>query len=161
MYGKVMSLPDALMPTYFELCTELPEEEVRTLIEGLQQGTVHPRDAKRRLAWEIVRLWHGEEAARNAEEAFDRVFARRELPEEILEVDLWDTELVEGRLPIAHLVVRAGLAQSRSEARRLVRQGGVRLDGTRLEDPEARVEIRDGMVLRVGKRRFARIRLRR
>jgi tyrosyl-tRNA synthetase len=64
-------------------------------------------------------------------------------------------------LPIAHLVVRAGLAQSRSEARRLVRQGGVRLDGTRLEDPEARVEIRDGMVLRVGKRRFARIRLRR
>ncbi|MDR5708222.1 MAG: tyrosine--tRNA ligase [Armatimonadota bacterium] len=159
MYGKVMSLPDPLMPTYFELCTELPEGELRELVEGLERGTVHPRDAKRRLAREIVRLWHGEEAARVAEEAFDRVFARRQLPEQIPEVSLREADLLEGRLPIAHLVVQAGLAQSRSEARRLVLQGGVSLDGKRLEDPEARVEVRDGMVLRVGKRRFARIRL--
>ncbi|MDR7415403.1 MAG: tyrosine--tRNA ligase [Armatimonadota bacterium] len=160
MYGKVMSLPDALMPTYFALCTELPEEEIRTLVEGLERGAVHPRDAKRRLAREIVRLWHGEEEARDAEEAFDRVFARKELPEQIPEVSLRGSELVEGRMPIVQLVVRAGLASSRSEARRLVLQGGVRVDGTRLDDPEARVEVREGMVLRVGKRRFARIRLR-
>ncbi|MCS7172102.1 MAG: tyrosine--tRNA ligase [Armatimonadetes bacterium] len=159
MYGKVMSIPDALMPTYFELCTELPEAEVRELVTGLERGTVHPRDAKRRLAREIVRLWHGEEAARAAEEAFDRVFARKELPEEIPEVFFREADLWEGSLPVAHLVVRAGLVRSRSEARRLVLQGGVSVDGRRLEDPEARVEVRDGMVLRVGKRRFARIRL--
>ncbi len=159
MYGKVMSIPDDLMPTYFALCTELPEEDVRALVEGLQRGTVHPRDAKRRLAWEIVRLWHGEEAARAAEAAFDRVFARKELPEQIPEVSIRTEELVEGRLSVARLVVRAGLAPSHSEARRLVLQGGVSLDGVRLRDPEERVVVRDGMVVRVGKRRFARIRL--
>ncbi len=161
MYGKVMSIPDDLMPTYFELCTELPEEDVRALVEGLQRGIVHPRDAKRRLAWEIVRLWHGGEAARAAEAAFDRVFARKELPEQIPEVSIREEELVEGRLPVARLVVRAGLAPSHSEARRLLLQGGVSLDGVRLRDPEERVVVRDGMVVRVGKRRFARIRLER
>jgi tyrosyl-tRNA synthetase len=160
MYGKVMSLPDPLMVTYFELCTEVPMEEVRALEEGLRTGRVHPRDAKRRLAREIVAVWHGPEAARAAEEEFDRVFARDELPSEVPEVRLGPEQLdPEGRVGVVQLLRLAGLVPSNSEARRLVAQGGVSVDGRRVTDPEERVAVRTGLVVRVGKRRFARVRL--
>lgn len=160
MYGKVMSLPDPLMVTYFELCTEVPMEEVRAIEEGLQAGRLHPRDVKRRLAREIVTVWHGPQAARAAEEEFDRVFTREELPSEIPEVYVRPQDLdPDGRVAIVRLLRLVRLVVSNSEARRLVAQGGVSVDGRRVSDPEERVEVRSGLVVRVGKRRFARVRL--
>ncbi|MDQ7820102.1 MAG: tyrosine--tRNA ligase [Armatimonadota bacterium] len=160
MYGKVMSLPDGLIAHYFEFCTDVPLEEVRALERGLQDGTVHPRDAKARLAREIVAVWHGKEAAERAERAFERIFVDRELPDEVPEATIGRGELRAGRLPVVGLLVRTGLAPSRSEARRLIAQGGVSIDGSRISDIDADVEVRDGLVLRVGRRRFVRIRLR-
>ena len=160
MYGKVMSIPDSLMPTYFELCTDVPMEEVRAIEEGLRSGRLHPRDVKRRLAREIVAVWHGQEAARRAEEEFDRVFAREELPSEVPEVHLPAAELdAQGRVGVVPLLRRLGLVASNSEARRLVAQGGVSVDGQRVTDAEARVSVRTGTVVRVGRRRFARVRV--
>jgi tyrosyl-tRNA synthetase len=160
MYGKVMSLPDPLMVTYFELCTEVPMDEVRAIEEGLRTGRLHPRDVKRRLAREIVAVWHGPQAAQAAEEEFDRVFARDELPSEVPEVHLRRQDLdPDGRMGVVQLLRAAGLVASNSEARRLVSQGGVSLDGRRVTDWEERVEVRTGLVVRVGKRRFARLRV--
>ncbi|MER3460911.1 MAG: tyrosine--tRNA ligase [candidate division GAL15 bacterium] len=155
MYGKVMSIPDPLMATYFELCTDVPLEEVREIL-----GAWHPRDAKRRLAREIVAVWHGAQAAQEAEEEFDRVFAREEAPSEVPEVVV-PPEQVEpdGGVGIVRLLRLAGLVPSNSEARRLIAQGGVSVDGRRISDPEERVRVHTGLLLRVGKRRFARVRM--
>ncbi|MDR5684201.1 MAG: tyrosine--tRNA ligase [Armatimonadota bacterium] len=160
MYGKVMSVPDHVMPDYFELCTDVPTEEVRTIVAGLADGSVHPRDAKRRLAREIVAVWHGPAAAEQAEREFDRVFARDELPSEIPEVHVRRADLDgEDGIDVVRLLRLAGLVDSNSEARRLIAQGGVRLDGRRVEAADVRVAVGDGAVVQVGKRRFARIRI--
>jgi tyrosyl-tRNA synthetase len=159
MYGKTMSLPDALIAHYMEFTTELPMEEVRATAGGLAEGSVHPRDAKARLAREIVRMWHGPTAALAAEQAFERQFKARELPEEIPEARLGRADLRRGKMKVVDLLVRTGLAGSKSEARRLVTQGGVSLDSGRVQQPDAEVPVTDGLVLRVGRRRFTRIRL--
>jgi tyrosyl-tRNA synthetase len=161
MYGKVMSVDDALMPAYFEYATDVPIAEVARIRRGLADGSLHPRDAKRRLAREIVTMWHGAPAGAEAEEAFDRLFVVGDLPGEIPDVAL--AGLGAGstnglRLKAARLLVDLGLATSQSEARRLISQGGVEVDGQRLNDAAAEITARDGMVVRVGKRRFARVR---
>ncbi|SMB98905.1 tyrosyl-tRNA synthetase [Thermanaeromonas toyohensis ToBE] len=152
MYGKTMSLPDELMLLYFELVTTLSLEELEDVRRGLAQGTLHPRDAKMYLAREIVKLYHGEAAALQAEAEFRKVFQERELPEEIPEV-----EVLEARMWAPRLLVRCGLAPSTSEARRLILQGAVKMDGVKLKDPEADIEISPGAVLQVGKRKFVRL----
>ncbi|MDQ7829901.1 MAG: tyrosine--tRNA ligase [Armatimonadota bacterium] len=164
MYGKVMSIPDRVMPDYFTYATDLPPEEVAAILRDLAAGTLHPRDAKRRLAREIVAMWHGREAAEAAERAFDEVFVAGGLPEEIPEVRLAapggpDAVAHVVRRRVVPLLVEVGLARSHSEARRLVVQGGVAVDGQRVTEPEAEVAVYDGAVLRVGKRRFVRVRL--
>ncbi len=151
MYGKVMSIPDGLMPRYFELLTDIAVPETKRLLAG------HPRDAKMRLAGEIVASMHGRSEAKRAEEEFRRVFQEKSLPEEIQPGVLPRSELPEGRIWVIALLVRLGLAPSNSEARRLVRQGAVTLDGRPLADAEEAVPVREGMVLRVGKRRFLRL----
>lgn len=150
MYGKVMSIPDEAMPNYFDLVTRWTPEEIERLKAGLADGSVHPRDAKMKLAWEIVATFHGREAADAAEAHFRRVFQERELPEEM---PVWK---LSGPVNIVDLIFEAGLARSKSEARRLVQQGGVRLDGERVTDIETVVEPKEA-VLRVGKRRFLRL----
>ena len=148
-FGKVMSLPDELMPQYFTLLTDIPWEEAAKL---------HPKEAKKRLAYAIVRSFHGEEEAERARTHFERVFEERELPEEMPEVRLPPELLAEdGTVGIVDLVFATGLVGSRSEARRLVEQGGVRLDGERVTSVRARVPFRPPMVLRLGRRRFVRI----
>jgi tyrosyl-tRNA synthetase len=146
MYGKVMALPDHLMPQYFSLLTDLSQEEIDELSEAH-----HPRDRKMCLAREIVAQFHSPKAAEAAEEEFVRVFQREELPSELPTVAV----AAESISPL-DLLVEAGLALSRSEARRLIDQGGAQLDGERITgiDP---VTVRDGAVLRVGKRRFVRL----
>jgi len=157
MYGKTMSIPDELMMQYYELITEVSLTELDALRRGLADGSVHPRDAKRRLAREIVQRFYGAEAALGAEAHFDRVHKEREVPDDIPEVALDPAALKDGRMWIAQLLVRAGLAASNSEARRLVVQGGVRLNGQVITDPDLDWPVESGAVVQVGRRRFARI----
>ena len=159
MYGKVMSMPDALIGHYFEFCTDVPMDEVRTIAIGLEQGSVHPREAKARLAREIVAMWHGEAKAIQAERAFERVFVEKDMPSDIPEAALGRDELRQGRIRLTKLLVLAGLAESNSEAKRLISQGGVSVDGDRVHKVDADVAVKDGVVLRVGKRRFVKVRL--
>lgn len=157
MFGKAMSIPDALMPDYFEYTTDVPMEEVTAIREGLEAKTVHPRDAKRRLAQAIVAIWHGEDAASSAASAFERLFVDKELPDEIPEVFIPADEAPDGRIRLIRLLVLAGLVESNSEAKRLISQGGVSVDGGRVSDVEADVALRQGLVVQVGRRRFARV----
>jgi len=151
MYGKVMSLPDHAMSNYFNLVTRWTPAEIARIEADLKSGKLHPRDAKMKLAWEIVSIFHGDEAADAAEAHFRTVFQKRELPPDM------PTSTITGPVNIVDLVTRTGLAQSKSAARRLIQQGGVRLDGEQVKDINATVEVTDEAVLQVGRRRFVRL----
>ena len=155
MFGKVMSIPDELMDNYFELLTTVGAEERRELTGG----KVHPRQAKARLARTIVEQFHGPEAAEQAAAEFDRVFANKELPGDMPEVAVDGGELDDGGIWIAQLISLCKFAASNGEAMRLVKQGAVSIDGNAVGDPKARVTFEDGAVLKVGKRRFARLKI--
>ncbi len=148
MFGKVMSIPDSMIGRYFEVLTTVPLPRVEELLAG------NPRDAKAALAQTIVTDYHGDAAAQAAADEFARVFSRRELP-----TDMPEVLLTKSGLSSVDLVLACGMAASRGEARRLIQQGGVSLDGERLTDPIGDVALRDGAVLQVGPRRFARLRV--
>ncbi|MCR4420621.1 MAG: tyrosine--tRNA ligase [Clostridia bacterium] len=157
MYGKTMSLPDELILRYFELVTTISLEELESLRRQLAEGSLHPRDAKMRLAREIVGFYHGPEAAQGAEEEFRRVFQQRELPQEMPEVRISPDEGDGSKIWLPRLMVLAGLAPSTSEARRLILQGGVRLNDRKVEDVNLEVELSSELILQVGRRRFVRV----
>ncbi len=157
MYGKVMSLPDALIAHYFEFCTDVTMDEVQAIAAGLADGSVHPREAKARLATAIVTLWHGKAHATEAQRAFERLFVEKDLPAEIPEAAVSRDELTRGRIRLVKLLVLTGLADSNSEAKRLISQGGVTVDGERVHKVDADVALKNGAVLRVGKRHFVRV----
>ncbi len=157
MFGKLMSISDALLPQYMELLLGASREEVARAEQDMATGAVNPRDLKDRMARGVVALYHGEAAAEEAAEEFRRVFSQRELPSEMPEVRVRAEEMTEGRVWPVRLVVAAGFAASNSEARRLLRQGAVSINDQTLADEEASVEVKTGDVLRVGKRRFGRI----
>jgi len=149
VFGKTMSLADDGMRTWFELLTDVDEAEIDALIAG------HPRDAKARLGREICASLYGSDAARAAADAFDRQFKAKEVPDDVPE-HRWPAGGDE--LPLPNLLKELGLAQSTSEARRLVQQGGVKLDGQAEKDPRSSV-ARDRLpvLIQVGKRRFAKL----
>jgi tyrosyl-tRNA synthetase len=155
MFGKVMSIPDELMPKYFRLATALGPGEVDEIVTGLASGALHPGRTKRRLAREIVTLYSSPEDAAAAEARFDTQFVDRAIPDDVEEFDLGDT--AEWFLPA--LLTETGLCASGSDARRQVRGGAVRLDGEPLTDERAVLDADtlDGRVLQVGKRRFRRL----
>lgn len=155
MYGKTMSLPDEMMLRYFELVTAVPLEELRAIEEGLKNGSLHPRDVKMRLAREIVAQYHSSEQAKAAEEEFKRMFQQKDLPDEIPEFRPTEDMLDEVWLP--KLIVAAGSANSTSEARRLIVQGGVKVDGIKIDDPNLNINPSAGMIIQVGKRKFFKI----
>lgn len=155
MFGKLMSISDSLMPTYFELCTDVPMEEVRVLTDG---NLTHPREAKKRLGREIITLYHGAEAAQSADDEFERVHKEHQVPEEMPEITVsLDFCTADGQVRVTALLVVAGLAPSAGEAKRLIQQGGVSVDGLKLTDPAGMLEIQTGQVIKVGKNRFARL----
>lgn len=150
MFGKAMAIEDEVMESWFLLLTRLPEEEIASVLGG------HPREAKARLAAELVSFYHGEAEAAGAREAFDRQFRDRKLPEDI-PVLPWPEG--QDELPLANLLKEGGLAKSTSEARRLVGQGGVRLDGEVRQDPQEPIARPAGeLLVQVGKRRFLKLR---
>ncbi|MEX1005259.1 MAG: tyrosine--tRNA ligase [Acidimicrobiia bacterium] len=152
-FGKTMSIPDELLVQWFELATEVGLDEIATIASGLADGSEHPNATKRRLAREIVTLYHGADAALGAEAHFDTVHKRHEVPEDIDSHTLGDDDPVS----LAALIRDAGLAASGGEARRLIAQGAVRVDGEVVTELEvARFQL-VGTVLQVGKRRFVRL----
>lgn len=157
MYGKTMSIPDELMIRYFELVTQVSLEEVRQLKAGLQDGSLHPRDVKMRLGREIVTIYHNAEAAVEAEEEFKRVFQQRELPDEIAEYKVTAEVMEEGQIVLPKLLVAAKLTESNSEARRLIKQKAVKINGETATDPNLRFNAEPGTIIKVGKRKFAKL----
>ena len=155
IYGKVMSISDELMWRYFELLTRLPESAIATLQAG------HPMDAKKRLARTITAMYHGDAHAADAEAHFARVFQQRSDPATIDSVTLGRSALGDSeRVPLVKVLVAAGLVTSNSEARRMIQQGAVDVDGSRVADAGASIE-RGERLIRVGKRQFKRVRLER
>ncbi|MGG1637910.1 tyrosine--tRNA ligase [Paenibacillus sp. NRS-1760] len=159
IYGKSMSIPDRLMLKYYELATDLSNEELAALKAGLADGSVHPRDAKMQLAATFVRMYHGEEAAKAAENHFITVFQQRTLPDDIEEVSIAAEQLEDGQIRIVKLLTLLDLLPTSSEARRSVQQGAVRLNEEKITDINADISPKDGDVLQVGKRKFIKIKL--
>jgi len=151
IYGKAMSISDAIMPEYFRLATALSSEEVNEILDGIRNETIHPRDAKMRLAREIVSLYHGSKAAEDAEERFRQVFQKGKIPEEMPSFDFPVSA------NIIDVMIDAGLAPSKSEARRLIQQNGVRINGETVGSIDLKLSTPGEVIVQVGKRKFARI----
>jgi tyrosyl-tRNA synthetase len=158
-FGKLMSIPDGLIPKYLRLCTPLTDEEVQAIEAGLADGSLHPNEQKRRMAREIVDLYHGAGSGTGAEARFDQVHKEHELPDDVPERPIPADSLRDGKAWLPKVLVGTGLAASNGEARRAVQQGGVRLDGVPLDDPEAEFDLEAlrGKVLQLGRRRFVRL----
>lgn len=159
IYGKTMSIPDELIIRYFELVTDIHPDELEVMRQQMKEGSINPRDLKMRLAREIVGLYHGQEAGLKAEEHFKSVFQKGALPEEIEEISISSSELTDGRIWLPKLLSIAKMAPSTSEARRLVSQGSVKINEVKFEQANGELEIKDGDIIQVGKRKYARIRI--
>lgn len=163
MFGKVMSIPDTSIINYFELATEVPMEEIESIREAIDSNSMNPRDAKVRLAREIVALYHGAEEAAKAEEYFVNTFSKGEIPEDIPTTlaSIVDPQADGAKKyeTVVDLIVRMGFAKSKSDAWRKVEQGGVSIDGEKLapEDIGITKDRYDGKVLKVGKKDFVKI----
>ncbi|WP_189012716.1 tyrosine--tRNA ligase [Paenibacillus marchantiophytorum] len=159
IFGKTMSIPDTLMTKYYELTTMLSNEDLVELKEGLEAGTVHPRDAKLNLAKSYVRMYHNAQAADEAEQHFITVFQKKALPDEMEEGQLPVSQLANGQLSIIQLLVNLGMSVSNSDARRSVEQGAVKINEQKITDIHASVKPSDGDIVQVGKRKFIQIKL--
>lgn len=157
MFGKIMSIPDNVMAEYFTLCTDVALDEIDSIVEGIESGSVHPMDAKKRLAREIVAIYHSTEAAAQAQAEFERVFSSREIPQDMPVIELAGGDLEDGAIRLVRLITLGQMAASSSEARRLIQSGAVSIDGEKLTDVMGSVKPVDGQVLRVGKLKFGRI----
>lgn len=158
IYGKLMSIPDELIVPYFELATEVTMFEVRQVKKGLKEQTLHPKKVKQSLAREVVAIYYDKAAAERAEAEFERVFKEKELPTEIPEVIISQTDFKDGKVWVIRLLTQVKFAASNREARTLIEQGGVSLNGEKITDSNLDTSLEDGAVLRVG-RRWARIKI--
>ena len=154
IYGKTMRIPDTLIYTYFELTTDVSNQELAEIKRQLEGTGINPRDLKRRLARTLVTMYHGEDAAHKAEEEFDRIFIEKSLPDEVEEYRLRPGD---GTQTVIGLMTEARLVPSKSEARRLVEQGGVSIDGERVTDSNAALPDKQEFILKVGKRKFLKV----
>ena len=161
IYGKSLSIPDDLIYTYYELGTDIDAEALHRIKIALEDSNTNPRDIKRELARKFVEMYHSPEDAKTAEEEFDKIFINKGIPDDISELKITDKKIV-----IIDLIMKANFAPSRGEARRLIVQGGVSIlpadqagEGNKIEDPKALIEILDGSVLKVGKRKFIKLML--
>jgi len=156
IYGKAMSIPDDLMEEYFRLATTIPTQEINSILEEVTGGKLHPRDAKMRLARELVALYHGAGPAKEAEENFKQVFQKGQMPSEM------EAFIFESPAGLVSVMVDAGLAPSKSEARRLIKQGGVKIDGETANAIDLELQKNKDEkehIIQVGKRKFARVRI--
>ena len=152
IFGKLMSISDKLMLRYWELLTNVSPTELAKMKKDLKSGRLHPREAKKNLALRIVEMYHSKKAAKESAREFEEVFKEKKLPRKIQRV-----KISKKKIWVVKLLIASKMAESSSEARRLIQQGAVTLDGQKITDPEKELIIREGTILKVGKRRFARI----
>jgi tyrosyl-tRNA synthetase len=152
MFGKMMSLPDALMERYYRYVSAMSSEEVQAVLEDLKSGSLHPREAKAQLAERMVSLFHSEAEAREARREFDQVFRDKGIPGEIETV-----RVSRKNFDIVELLKECGLVQSKGEARRLIEQGGVKMNQQKVEDAAMKVDLSGSVLLQCGKRKFVRV----
>jgi len=157
MFGKLMSISDELMWKYWLLLSDRPKAEIDAHRQRVDSGEVHPMDAKKELARTIVGEFHSVADAEAAQVEFERVFSSRKLPQDIAEIAL---DIEGGSALLSKVLVQAGLASSNSEARRLITQGGVKVEGDQQRDPKTVLEAGRDQLVQVGKRKFARLHLR-
>jgi len=150
-YGKTMSIPDSAMRNWAELVTRWTPDQIKELLDAVEKGDLHPMDAKKKLAWEIVSIFDGDDAADKAAAHFERVHQQRKLPANM------PTQVLAGPTNIVDIIHAAGFARSKSEARRLIQQGAVKLDNERIDDIETEIDASEERILQVGKRRFLRL----
>jgi tyrosyl-tRNA synthetase len=155
MFGKLMSITDPLVGDYFELLTDVPDEDLAAIRDEVAAGGTGARDAKMRLAREIVSQFHGVPAANEAEEEFRRVFSKREAPEEARDFAVAFNGAASMEIDLAEAILSTGVVSSKSEVRRLISQGAVEVEGAPVGD--VRVTVREGAIIRIGKHRFVRI----
>ena len=153
MFGKIMSITDELMLRYYELLSHISNEELEGLKDNIKNGSVHPMKAKEALAIEITARYHGEKEAMRAKDEFDLVFRKKEVPDEVPVFKMaWEEEL----MWLPKILRLSGLAQSTSEAQRLIKQGGVKIDGLKCSDPGTKLP-KGPCLIAVGKRKFLKI----
>ena len=154
IYGKTLSIPDSLIYNYYELATNISNEELKSIRDQLDDPANNPRDIKRRLAKILVKMYYSEQAAQQAEEEFDKIFIKKGVPDEIPEFKLEDGN---SEIGILDLILKVNFAPSKGEARRLVLQGGVSIDGEKIEDISSTIKLKKESILKVGKRKFIKI----
>lgn len=153
IFGKVMSISDELMFRYYELATEIPIDEIKNMKNSIKEGSLHPMEAKKRLGQEIVKLYHNEEEGLKAREWFENVFSKKNL-----DVDMPEVKIEAEKIGVIDLLVKElNFFTSTSEARRLVAQGGLKIDGETIEDVNIEIIIKNDMVIRAGKKKIVRV----
>ena len=151
IYGRTLSIPDSLIGRYFEFATEIPNDKLTAIENDLENGISNPRDLKRELARELVALYHDNDAALTAEKEFDALFIQKDEPDDMPEYKLTESEKLIG------IMVKNGMVASNGEGKRMISQGGVRLDKEKVDDIHSTIEPGKNVVLKVGKRKFLRI----
>ena len=154
IYGKTLSIPDNMIYSYFELATNVSNNELISIKDELANPGTNPRNVKRTLARKLVEMYHSSQAAIDAETEFDNIFVKKGLPDEIPELVI-KKELKE--IDILELIVKVNFAPSKGEARRLVQQGGVTIDGNKISDAKDIIKLNHDMILKVGKRNFIKL----
>ncbi|MBI5198488.1 MAG: tyrosine--tRNA ligase, partial [Nitrospirae bacterium] len=154
IFGKIMSISDEVMMRYYELLSDISVDEFKRVKDGIKNGSMHPMELKKRLAREIVQRFHSEGDAFEAQREFEKVFSQRELPEDMPVVKLkWEGD----EMWLPHIMTITTIAPSGSEARRLIKQGAVSVDGVRIDDIEKKLSGNKEYILKVGKKRFVKI----
>jgi len=154
IFGKTLSIPDKLIYDYFVLATNVSLIDLKLIKQTLDDPNTNPRDLKRRLARELVALYHNEEAAQAAQDEFDRIFVKKDLPDEIPELAI---SVSNDSIGIVELLSETKLVASKSEARRMINQGGVSVDGNKIDDDKAVIELHRDVIIKVGKRKFLKV----
>jgi tyrosyl-tRNA synthetase len=152
MFGQIMAWSDGLIVSGFELCTDVPMDEIRQMEQEMRRDKLNPRDAKARLAREIVGLYYNQKLAEKSEKEFNRIFKEKKLPSKIPACKLSGK-----KYPVLDLLIQTKLAPSKSEAKRLVEQGGVKIDNQLIKDWQKEIAVKDGLIIQIGKRKFAQI----
>jgi len=153
IFGRTLSIPDNLIYQYFELATNVSNQKLAELKSQLSDGNTNPRDIKRELARTLVTMYHNQEAAETAQQEFDNIFINKGLPDEIEEFNIGDKKDIN----ILDLIILVNFAPSKGEARRLLTQGGVSIDGDKISDVQSSISVKSGMILKVGKRKFIKL----
>ena len=154
MFGKIMSIPDELIPRYLQYAAFAPESEAQKMRTGLEDGSIHPKEAKVETAKRVVKIYYDENAADEAHEEFERMFKDKGVPDDIMEAEV---ETEDGKKRLMDLIVETDMAPSKKQAKQLIQQNAVSVDDEKINDPFAEIDLSDWRLLKVGKRKFLKV----